>query len=121
MVSSPWVVLLVLVSPIRMDNSSEGSKLPSLLTSLIKTGNYSTHEQVDFYLRQGGEPLAAIRQALCDDPTLWELLDTPLMLNIVTLAYAGEPIAVIQNYDSLEERRRHVFAKYTDQMFKRRS
>jgi len=23
-----------------MDNSSEGSKLPSLLTSLIKTGNY---------------------------------------------------------------------------------
>jgi hypothetical protein len=30
-----------MVSPIRMDNSSEGSKLPSLLTSLIKTGNYS--------------------------------------------------------------------------------
>jgi len=24
-----------------MDNSSEGSKLPSLLTSLVKTGNYS--------------------------------------------------------------------------------
>jgi hypothetical protein len=40
MVNSPWVVLLVLVSPIRMDNSSEGSKLPSLLTALIKTGNY---------------------------------------------------------------------------------
>jgi hypothetical protein len=38
--SSPWVVLLVMMSPIRMDNSSEGSKLPSLLTSLIKTGNY---------------------------------------------------------------------------------
>jgi hypothetical protein len=30
-----------MVPPIRMDNSSEGSKLPSLLTSLIKTGNYS--------------------------------------------------------------------------------
>jgi len=40
-VRSPWVVLLVMVPPIRMDNSSEGSKLPSLLTSLIKTGNYS--------------------------------------------------------------------------------
>jgi hypothetical protein len=41
MVSSPWVVLLVMMSPVRMDNSSEGSKLPSLLTSLVKTGNYS--------------------------------------------------------------------------------
>src|SRR5215471_14005577 len=30
-----------MASPRRMDNSSEGSKLPSLLPSLIKTGNYS--------------------------------------------------------------------------------
>jgi len=50
MVSSPWVVLLVMVSPIRMDNSSEGSKLPSRLTSLIKTGNYSS-----FYGPSGDE------------------------------------------------------------------
>src|SRR5262245_15453303 len=48
--SSPWVVLLVMVSPIRMDNSSEGSKLPSLLTSLLKTGNYSLQSQLKIKL-----------------------------------------------------------------------
>src|SRR5262249_16494961 len=52
MVSSPDVVLLVVVwSPTRMDNFSEGSKLPSLLTSTRmsdyeKTGNYSMIECV---------------------------------------------------------------------------
>jgi DNA polymerase III delta prime subunit len=80
-----------------------------------------THEQVDYYLVGGGTDLAAVRQALRDDPTLWELLDTPLMLNVVTMAYAGQPVAALQQYDTLEERRRHIFEKYVDQMFKRRS
>jgi predicted NACHT family NTPase len=51
-----------------------------------------TREQVDHYVAQVGPPLAAVRQVLQDDPTLWELLDTPLMLTIVTLAYAGQPV-----------------------------
>jgi DNA polymerase III delta prime subunit len=80
-----------------------------------------THDQVDYYLQQGGEHLAAVRQALREDPSLWGLLGTPLMLNIVTLAYAGQSVVALQRYGTLEERRRHVLATYTDQMFKRRS
>jgi predicted NACHT family NTPase len=45
--------------------------------------------QVNTYLEQVGEPLAGVQMALRDDETLWELLDTPLMLSIVALAYRG--------------------------------
>jgi hypothetical protein len=80
-----------------------------------------TREQAEFYLRRGGEELAAVRQTLRDDPTYWELLDTPLMLNIMTLAYTGQPVTALQTYGTLEERRHHVFDKYIVQMFRRRS
>jgi predicted NACHT family NTPase len=45
-----------------------------------------TLPQVESYLTQVGQPVAAVRQALQENPTLWQLLDTPLMLTIVTLA-----------------------------------
>ena len=80
-----------------------------------------TRGQVDLYLRRGGEHLAAARQALFDDPTLWELLDTPLMLQIFTLVYVEQPIQELEKTGRLEERRHHLFAAYIAQMFKRRS
>ena len=80
-----------------------------------------TREQAEFYLQRGGDDLASVRQTLRDDPAFWELLDTPLMLNIVTLAYAGQPVTELQTYGSLDERRRHIFSVYVSQMFKRRS
>jgi hypothetical protein len=79
-----------------------------------------TRVQVDSYLTQIREPLAAVRNALGDDPTLWELLDTPLMLTIVTLAYAGEPVVAFHASGTLEARRRDLFAAYVDRMFQRR-
>ena len=80
-----------------------------------------THEQVDFYLKQGGTSLEAVRQALHDDSSLWELLDTPLMLTIVALAYTGLPATPLQWHGTLEERRHHIFTDYAKQMFQRRS
>src|SRR5262249_36066308 len=44
-----------------------------------------TSAQVESYLTQVGQPVAAVCAALQEDPTLWKLLDTPLMLTIVTL------------------------------------
>jgi hypothetical protein len=61
-----------------------------------------------------------IEQLLHTDATLWELLDTPLMLNIVTLAYRNHPEAVLHTDRSLEARRQHLFAAYIDRMFRRR-
>jgi hypothetical protein len=44
-----------------------------------------TPPQVEGYPIHVAPPLAAVREASHDDTTLWELLDTPLMLTIVTL------------------------------------
>jgi hypothetical protein len=70
---------------------------------------------------QIGEPLAAVREVLQDDPLLWELLDTPLMLTVVTLAYAGQPAEALRTGGTLVERRQSLFAAYVNRIFQRRS
>ncbi len=77
--------------------------------------------QVSTYLKQAGKPLDGVRTALREDETLWELLDTPLMLSIVTLAYRGRSAAEVRATGSLEERRAHLFANYSERMFERRT
>jgi eukaryotic-like serine/threonine-protein kinase len=77
--------------------------------------------QVGTYLEEAGEPLAGVRTALWDDETLWDLLDTPLILSIVTLAYRGRSAAEVRATGSLVERLAHLFAAYTTAMFKRRT
>ena len=77
--------------------------------------------QVGTYLKQAGKPLAGVRTALRDDETLWELLETPLMLSIVALAYRGRSAAEVRATGSLEQRRAHVFENYTRRMFERRT
>ena len=62
-----------------------------------------------------------MREALQEDPALWELLDTPLMLTIVTLAYAGQPVEALRTPGTLVERRQSLFAAYVNRMFQRRS
>src|SRR6266487_2644277 len=47
-----------------------------------------TKQQVDDYLERAGDKLVGVRMALSDYVVLREMLDTPLMLSIVTLAYA---------------------------------
>jgi hypothetical protein len=61
--------------------------------------------------------LAAVRQVLQEDPLLWELLDTPLMLTIVTLAYSGQPAEALRTHGTLVERRQSLFATYVNRMF----
>jgi eukaryotic-like serine/threonine-protein kinase len=75
---------------------------------------------VDNYLVQVGASMAAVGQAVQDDPTLWELLDTPLMLEVVTLACAGTAGEALRTQGTLAERRQHLFATYVDRMFRRR-
>jgi hypothetical protein len=80
-----------------------------------------TRQQVAEYLQQAGEPLAGVRAALRDDETLWELLTTPLLLNIAALAYKGKSVAAVRGPETLAERRMHLFAAYTKAMFERRT
>jgi NACHT domain-containing protein len=79
-----------------------------------------TPQQVEDYLAQVGRPVAAVRQALQKDPMLWELLDTPLMLTVVSLAYGGQPTEALRTHETLESKRQHLLAAYVDGMFLRR-
>jgi len=46
-------------------------------------------QQVQHYIEQAGASLTGLRTVLQRDESLWELLNTPLMLSIAALAYQG--------------------------------
>jgi eukaryotic-like serine/threonine-protein kinase len=110
--------------------------LPLVITS--RTGDYEavgaplrlhgailvrplTREQVNSYLTELGHAGEPIRAALHDDPTFWELLDSPLLLNIVTAAYAGQTETPPLVSGTVEEWRDHVLGSYVNQMLRRRA
>ena len=78
-----------------------------------------SREQVQRYFDHTGIALIGLRTALQDDDTFWDLLNTPLMLDIATHAYKGRSADEIASVGTVEEYRRHVFAAYTDAMFHR--
>ena len=80
-----------------------------------------TPEQVDNYLDRIGSELAALRTALKDDPILYELAQTPLMLSIMTLAYRRMSIHDLQPLETIDARRKHIFDNYVERMFKPRT
>ncbi|HEY9652640.1 MAG TPA: ATP-dependent Clp protease adaptor ClpS [Coleofasciculaceae cyanobacterium] len=85
-----------------------------------------TLEQVNCYLAEAGSGLEALRTILQDDATLAELATTPLMLNIMTLAYQGMSIEDLSCSDdgknvSTQERRKHLFNAYIQRMLTRRN
>jgi NACHT domain/TIR domain len=79
-----------------------------------------TRKQVTAYLKEAGRPMAGVRAALREDPPLWELLESPLLLGIVTLTYQGMPASAVRAMGSAEDRRRHLFAGYVSRMLGRR-
>ena len=77
-------------------------------------------DQVDSYLMQAGHGLDGVRQVLEDDEKLQQLTTSPLMLNILTLAYRGMELQEIPQFETLQGRRRHLFEAYTTRMLERR-
>jgi len=69
-------------------------------------------EQVDAYFKEGGKALAGIRSLLRKDAGLRELVSTPLMLHVVTLAYHGVSVQALPKQGTVEEQRRHIFEHY---------
>jgi DNA polymerase III delta prime subunit len=69
--------------------------------------------QVEAALARAGEVLRGVTRALASHPSMWDVLDTPLMLSVVALAYR----------DATDEQAapQDVFGKYIDSMFRRRA
>ena len=77
-----------------------------------------TADQIDEYLMGVGVELLAVRKTLEHDMTFQQLAESPLMLNIMTLAYEGIPVQDLQAFDTVEARRKHLFDFYIERMFK---
>jgi hypothetical protein len=79
-----------------------------------------TPEQIEQYLSNAGGQLMSVRAALRNDLVLQELIATPLMLSVLSLAYRGMPLGDLLAAGSLTAQRRHVFATYVQRMLHHR-
>jgi GTPase SAR1 family protein len=79
-----------------------------------------TSEQVEAYLEKASDALLAVRETWQHDNALRELVETPLMLNVMALAYGGMSAQELGRYDTVEARRKHVFEKYLARMLERK-
>ena len=77
-------------------------------------------QQVENYLARVGGSVRPLQAALQNEPSLWELVQTPLMLWVALLAYRYSPGEVSQQ-PSPEQQRNQLFARFVDAMFKRRA
>jgi hypothetical protein len=75
---------------------------------------------VQRYLNSGAEAMTDVRAALSADPSLWELLQSPLMLSIVRQAYANAPATELQEPGTTEQREARVLDAYVRHMLERR-
>lgn len=78
-----------------------------------------TPAQMDAYLDQAGDELAAMREVWRSDPVFQELVESPLMLSVVTLVYRETAVNVLPHGDTIEDRRRQLFDTYVKRMFAR--
>ena len=75
---------------------------------------------VEDYLQRLGKPLEGVTQMLVQDATVWELLDTPLMVDILVRSYQDLPAESLALPGGIDEQRRHLFRAYVDRMFQHR-
>jgi len=80
-----------------------------------------TDAQVARYLKDCGSQLQGMRRALRDDASLREMVDSPLMLSVMALAFQGKRVDDIREMlGAAPERLQHVWAVYVDEMLARR-
>jgi len=76
-------------------------------------------EQVEAWLRRGGHRLEGLRAALAHDAALRELATTPLMLNVMSLAFADQPASAVEQAKSEAGPRHRLFGLYVQRMLRR--
>ncbi|WP_293059322.1 NACHT domain-containing NTPase [Okeania sp. SIO2B3] len=76
-----------------------------------------TSEQVNQYLDKAGSQLQGVRTLLQQDTALQEMMKSPLILSIVSIAYKDMSAENLSPMGSIEERRQHIFDTYIERMF----
>ncbi len=78
-----------------------------------------TPQQVSHYLDNIHADLTGLRTLMETDTALQELARSPLMLNIMVIAYQGVAVADLPKTEVVEERRQQLFDAYIERMFHR--
>ena len=80
------------------------------------------NEQISEYLTWAGDKLSSLRDKLEQDKALQELAQSPLMLNVMSLAYQDISARALSNLEATteESRRRSLFDTYVTRMFDRK-
>jgi hypothetical protein len=78
-----------------------------------------TPEQVRHYLDSLNADLTGLRALIEEDTALQELAKSPLMLNIIVLAYEGVAVEDLPKTEVVQERRKQLFDAYIRRMFRR--
>ncbi|HAG84511.1 MAG TPA: hypothetical protein DCL61_25985 [Cyanobacteria bacterium UBA12227] len=78
-----------------------------------------TPEQIRYYLDTINTDLTGLRAFIAGDTALQELAKSPLMLNIMVLAYEGVALEELPKPEVMEERRKQLFDAYIKRMFRR--
>src|SRR5688500_13718298 len=81
-----------------------------------------TPQQIEEYLNQAGNKLVSLRETLQVDEALRSMAQSPLILNIMSLAYQDTSVEALSNqaWATNEARRRHLFDTYIARMFSRK-
>jgi len=78
-----------------------------------------TPEQIRHYLNRINADLTGLRALIKGDMALQELAKSPLILNIMVLAYQGVAVEDLPRTEIIEERRKQLFDAYIERMFRR--
>jgi DNA-binding SARP family transcriptional activator len=79
-----------------------------------------TDVQLDAYLARLGPNMGGVRALLTADTTLRQMCQSPLMLNMVVLAYHGTSVTDTLELDTLEAQRKRLFEVYVQRMLEER-
>ena len=79
-----------------------------------------SQKQIYNYLDSLGKNLTGLKTLIVEDEVWQRLSESPLMLNIMVIAYEGIAIDNLPKTGLLEERRKKLFDNYIEQVFKRR-
>ena len=102
----------------RVDYFAQTARLTLSTAVLVQS---LTQKQIERYFGQLGECLAPLRDMIERDPVLQELMQTPLMLSILILAYQGQSVdELFTTTGSLAHQQRQLFTVYVERMLQRR-
>lgn len=80
-----------------------------------------SRDQIDSYLNAIGDKFESLRIAVKEDTVLQELAKSPLMLNIMSIAYqSASQESLTSERSSIEARRTQIFDTYVDTVFQRK-